>query len=156
MEIGQTAHQKRVEEFMRLAKQTVPEEPTLPDRQVRLLRARLIMEEALETIHSLGFNVAFDDFEIADKADFNDFIEFIENGEEDLEGVADGVCDISVVSIGTLSACGLKDKPLLEAVDANNLAKFGPGHSWNEYGKLIKPPDHKPPDFEKLVGEQRL
>ncbi|RME85522.1 MAG: hypothetical protein D6785_04320, partial [Planctomycetota bacterium] len=50
-------HQKRVEEFMRLAGQEIPEVPTLPDEKTRLLRSKLILEEALETIHALGFAV---------------------------------------------------------------------------------------------------
>ena len=156
MEIKQTPHQARVEKFMQLAKQQLPKEPKLPDRDVRLLRAKLILEEALETVTALGFTTDVAGFEIADKADFTEYIDFIENGRESLEEIADGCCDISVVTMGTLSACGLKDQSLLEAVDENNLEKFGPGHKYNEYGKLIKPPGHKPPDIQKLIEEQML
>ena len=170
---------------MQLAKQQLPKEPKLPDRDVRLLRAKLILEEALETVTALGFTVDVAGFEIADKADFTEYIDFIENGRESLEEIADGCCDISVVTMGTLSACGLKDQPLLEAVDENNLRKFENrcpkcdkivqalddppgqcachdcGEMWvgghhNEYGKLIKPPGHKPPDIQKLIEEQML
>jgi predicted HAD superfamily Cof-like phosphohydrolase len=154
MDIKQTPHQKRVEEFMRLAKQEVPEEPTLPPRNIRLLRAKLILEEALETIRGLGFNIAVGESEIVGKSDFQYLIDFLENGKESLEEIADGCADVSFVTIGCLSSCGLKDQPILEAVDQNNLEKFGPGHSWNEDGKLIKPPGHKPPDTKKLIEEQ--
>ena len=50
-------HQKRVESFMRLAKQDVPEKVTIPSDEVCRLRASLILEEALETISSLGCTV---------------------------------------------------------------------------------------------------
>ena len=46
-------HQQRVDEFMRLAKQNLPAVPTEPSEEVRLLRAKLIFEEAVETIRAL-------------------------------------------------------------------------------------------------------
>jgi predicted HAD superfamily Cof-like phosphohydrolase len=68
--------------------------------------------------------------------------------------VADGCADVSVVTIGTLSACGIADKPLLKEVDESNLRKFGPGYSKREDGKWIKPPDWKVPDIAKVLNEQ--
>ena len=50
-------HQLSVEEFMRNALQDVPDDPALPNEVVRLLRARLIFEEAKETIAALGFEL---------------------------------------------------------------------------------------------------
>jgi hypothetical protein len=50
-------HQKCVERFMELAGQEVPFQPTIPDEKTRLLRSKLILEEALETIEALGFDV---------------------------------------------------------------------------------------------------
>ena len=40
-------HQKRVEELMIKAGQNLPEVPIMPSKEVRLLRAKLILEEAL-------------------------------------------------------------------------------------------------------------
>lgn len=141
-----SGHYKKVEEFMRLAKQGTPSEPTMPDEETRLLRAKLIFEEALETIEGLGFNVCLDrlDLRCGD-------IEFEANNKEDLVEIIDGCCDIKVVTTGTLVACGVPDKLFQEEVDQNNLDKFGPGHSFREDGKLIKPPDHKPPKIKELL-----
>ena len=74
--------------------------------------------------------------------------------DPNLVEIADGCADLSVVTIGTLSACGIADEMLLGVVDANNLAKFGPGHSIREDGKLIKPKNHKPPDIAQLLEIQ--
>lgn len=144
----QTDHQKRVEEFMKKAGQNIPDKPTLPNRETRFLRARLIYEEAMETIEALGFDIQIP----LDSTK----VEFVDNGQENLVKIIDGCLDTSVVVRGCMSACGVKDKELLEEVDNNNLAKFGPGHSLREDGKLIKPPDHKPPRIRDLLKSQGL
>lgn len=146
-----TEHQQRIEEFMRKAKQELPSAPTLPDEKTRKLRAKLIFEEALETIEALGFEVV--QAPVGSVVSIAS-VEFAPSFVPDLSGIADGCADISVVTVGTLSACGIADAPLLRAVDENNLAKFGPGHSIREDGKLIKPPDHRPPDIAKVLQAQ--
>ena len=139
-----TDHQKRIEELMRRASQELPIKPIMPPQAVRQLRANLILEEALETIEALGFAV---------KLNNNDFVA-VQMGEPDIVKVVDGCADVSVVTIGTLSAFGVSDQPILEAVDANNLEKFGPGSYRREDGKWIKPPGHKPADIMDLLIKQ--
>lgn len=148
-----TEHQERVEKFMKLAGQELPDRPTLPNEEVRLLRAKLILEEALETIEALGMSVCVT---YKDGLTFGPTIEkhnicFIPNKTANLEEIIDGCCDISVVTIGTLSACGVPDQPFLEEVDENNLAKFGPGGYRREDGKWVKPPDHTPPKIKEVL-----
>lgn len=151
-----TEHQLRVEEFMKKAKQNLPERPTEPSSEVRILRAKLILEECLETIWK-GLGV-----KVYRRLDEHESIEIKEEGLQfavssdlpfDMIELIDGCMDISVVTTGTLSACGVPDKPFLELVDQNNLDKFGPGHSWREDGKLIKPPGHKPPDIQGTLDK---
>lgn len=138
-----TDHQNRIEKFMNLAKQDVPSEPSLPDPETCRLRASLILEEALETIDGLGCEVLYERSNNLTKSNLS----IVNVKEPSLVDIADGCADISVVTIGTLSACGIPDKKLLEIVDQNNLDKFGEGHSFRPDGKLIKPPDHRPPDI---------
>ncbi len=149
--IPSTQHHQRVLEFMLRAKQECPRVPTMPDAKIRELRAKLILEEALETIQALGFAVRMEsntnEVKMSDLAMYPEY-------EPNLVEIADGCADISVVTIGTLIACGIKDQPVLEEVDGNNLAKFLPGHSWREDGKLIKPPGHQKADFAKVLAEQ--
>lgn len=151
----QTTHQKRVEQFMCLAGQTIPNRPTMPDLKTRKLRASLILEEALETIQALGMIPHIKDainhglIPIEPK---DEIIWMGNPGGPSLVDIADGCADLSVVTIGTLSACGISDKPILEIVDQNNLEKFGPGHSIREDGKLVKPKGHTPPT-EAIIWE---
>lgn len=126
-------HYERVREFMRMAKQDTPDRIGLPDDTTRLLRARLIYEEAMETIHALGCCVSTIDGCADVILDFR--------FTPDLVGIVDGCADVSVVTIGTLIACGVPDSALLEMVDVNNLAKFGKGHSFRPDGKVIKAPE---------------
>jgi predicted HAD superfamily Cof-like phosphohydrolase len=142
-----TPHQQRIEAFMRLAKQDVPEAPVIPNDKILRLRAALILEEALETIDALGCDVLVDRTIFATKANTS----VVSSHPASLEDVADGCADISVVTIGTLSACGIPDEPLLEMVDQNNLDKFGEGHSIRADGKLIKPPSHQPPKIKEYI-----
>jgi predicted HAD superfamily Cof-like phosphohydrolase len=100
---------------MVLAGQDLPDRPTIPTKEVAALRARLILEEALETCAALGFpdvEVLQGDFDLGPMHD-----------EPDLVMILDGCADLSVVTIGTLSALGVNDEPLLALVDENNLAK---------------------------------
>lgn len=158
-----TYHQKRVDQFMKLAKQELPKTPCIPGVEVRRLRAKLIMEEALETIHALGFTVELDwlhDSPGGQRSHVwqeirNQDVGFVESGNgPDLIEIADGCADLSVVTTGTLSACGISDLPLLAIVNDNNMAKFGEGHSIREDGKLVKPPGHKPPDIASVLRVQ--
>jgi predicted HAD superfamily Cof-like phosphohydrolase len=137
-------HQRRVDDFMRLAKQGVPDRPTEPTEAVRLLRAKLIFEEAMETIEK-GLGVCC--------RVIDDVADFTIAGPFDLLETIDGCCDLSVVTVGTLTAVGIPDEPFLKLTDENNLAKFGPGHTIRADGKLIKPPGHRPPDIAGKLAE---
>lgn len=107
------------------ANQKVPDRPTMPDEDIRRLRAVLILEEALETVRELGFSVILNQsYDMTDKKEFEEFFAFVSNGKENLEGIADGCADTIVVTTGTLSACGIADDSLQNEVDVNNLAKF--------------------------------
>lgn len=162
-----TEHYDRIKAFMKGARQNTPDTPIMPDINTRRLRAALILEECLETIAALGFEpvISLDPETIEEcyenlsdegaSLSLNDLkLSLEENGPGSLVEIADGVADISVVSIGTLIACGIKDGKLLEVVDQNNLDKLGPGHSFRADGKLIKPANHTKPDIESIINEQ--
>jgi predicted HAD superfamily Cof-like phosphohydrolase len=142
-----TQHQINVEKFMAKAGQECPLWPTMPGDEIRLLRAKLILEEALETIHALGF------YQCDPKPFVDEFFLQAARVEPCLIEVVDGCCDLKVVTTGTLSACGLPDVPFQDAIDQNNLAKFGPGSYRRDDGKWVKPPDHKAPDIGRMIVE---
>ena len=150
-------HQKRIDAMTSKIpnRQPLPENVVVPDREIRLLRAKLILEEAIETIEALGCWLIIDGNIIS-----YDDIKVMQSGcqfkKENIIDVADGCADLSVVTIGTLSDFGIDDVELLEEVDQNNLAKFdGDGHL-NDYGKWVKPSDHQPPDIAKVLRQQGL
>lgn len=158
----QTPHQARVESFMVKAGQVVPSWPCVPSDDVLMLRAKLIMEEALETIQAMGIDleVRYTGVGAGGEIPVNKTsLRFKHNQTRllDLIGVADGCADISVVTIGTLSAFGMQDNPILKAVDESNLAKFrGDAHRCPETGKWVKPSDWQPPNLLKVLIDQGL
>ncbi len=151
-----TDHYLAVLEFMQCAKQDTPSYVRIPDEDVRVLRARLVLEEALELVEALGVDVEFPnvhDPEIDYAALHFDDLRFGPRKDHVIASaeVAKECADVAVVNTGTLVAFGIPDKALLELVDNNNLEKFGPGHSYDDYGKLIKPPGFKKPAMLSFV-----
>lgn len=136
-----TEHLESVRHFMMEAKQTTSFAVRCPTPEERILRAKLIYEEAMETIEALGVD------HILGK--------FVDAGEKNYNPVAvlDGACDIAVVTNGTLIACGLDGAfpEALKRVDQNNLSKFGEGSYLREDGKVMKPPNYKPVYLDDLV-----
>jgi len=141
-----TDHYQRVKAFMEKAGQATPSNVTIPDASTRELRARLILEEALETIAALGICVKHSNQLLTINT-----CDITSDNPVDLEGVADGCADISVVTIGTLISFGIDDEELLAEVDAANLRKFGHGSYVREDGKWMKPKDWIPPDIAKVL-----
>lgn len=145
-----TQHYQRVQDFMQKAGQATPDQMSVPDEQTRLLRARLILEEALETVHALGISIQVMDEDVTIES-----CSLTPDKPVDLEGVADGCADISVVTIGTLIAFGIEDEELLREVDEANLRKFGPGSYAREDGKWMKPQDWTPPDIARILRQSK-
>jgi hypothetical protein len=133
-------HPIDVLDFVERAGQVIP--LAGPDSDVplseRLSCARLILEEALETIHSMGVAAEGKIYEHADPT-----------GVMDLVKVADGLADLSVVTHGAAIRFGIHLAPVLAIVDQANLRKFsGDGHRDPSTGKWIKPSDFVGPEDE--------
>lgn len=156
-------HIDRVRLFMEKANQATPQKPTEPTEADRILRAKIIFEEALETIEKgLGVSITVYDYDrvsfINQSSDIfinqSSDIEFEICGQYDPIETLDGLCDLSVVGLaGTSIACGFPPEMMEEAieeVDKNNLSKFGPGHTIREDGKLIKPPNFEGPKLKEI------
>lgn len=122
-----TGHWRNVREFMEKADQEIHGTPVLPSEETLVLRAQLILEEALETIHALGACVQVK-VERQGWVDVDERLRGVRVEPSlfapDLEAIADGCADLSVVNIGTLISCGIEDEELLRAVDQNNIRKF--------------------------------
>lgn len=116
-----------------------PISPDVPKLRDAELRARLIAEEAVETIAALvGARAALG---ILDE--FGD--KLFEGNEEDgwaqpdLVEAVDGLCDLIYVTLGTAEAIGIDLEPHFDAVHAANMAKTSA--KINKHGKRGgKPP----------------
>lgn len=144
-------HQDRVEAFMRAGGHRVPDRPEVPTPEVCLLRARLALEETLETIAALGFEVVpHGDADHVHMAG----LDFRRVGQPDLVKVVDGCCDTRVIATGTLSAFGVADESVQREVDRSNMDKFKDGVQHDQYGKIKKPAGWRPPDLDGVLKAQ--
>ena len=94
-----TAHQLRIEDFMTKAGQKIPESPTVPPKEVLLLRAKLIMEECLEVLEELDVELWCNPFN-AKKTD--GIIDYFDASVTHLSKLIKELIDLSVVTNGKL------------------------------------------------------
>lgn len=133
-------------------RQRVPEEMyVIPDYETRLLRARLILEESVETIKALGF-------EVVPVGDFNGNTGLsleVSGKPLVLEDILDGCCDTIYVATGCLVSMGIPDNPHLAEVCRANNQKFPGGAVTKDpvTGKYLKPDGWCPPRHQAVRGE---
>jgi predicted HAD superfamily Cof-like phosphohydrolase len=122
--------QEDIRTLMQQYNQQVKESPELPDPETRLLRARLVFEEALEFVKGCGCTVTMtiaglhgeeetaviDDISVVpDPNRAPDFVEYV-----------DGCIDQLVVTYGALNAAGVKVQPAWDEVQRSNMSKAWP------------------------------
>ncbi len=156
-----TEHYERVELLHGLIKHPVLNSPAVPDLDRRHLRGNLCVEEVLELVDAMGLQFVVwlnSEMKIAVQLRRRrpsepkqwgawELLPCADAAEVSLPHVAKELGDCSVVITGTFASFGIHDRPVLEAVDKNNLDKTGPGHYFRDDGKLIPAPGHKPPDM---------
>lgn len=153
-----TGHYEDVKRFCILAGNQPPEGPKVPDSSQAELCAKLILEEAMETIAALGVEVRLmAEHSRHDPVVYKDlFLRAVKPA--DLVEVVDGCCDTRVVSTFTLVMCGVTDGKPQALVDANNLGKFDPalgGKRCELTGKWLKPPGYPKPDLAAEIQSQK-
>lgn len=131
-----TQEQKQVRDWMQAFGQATPSKPTIPDLATRKLRAKLILEEALEVVLALGIHIYiekhYEEPWILDKDSGIKRLRFDRGAEPNLLEIADGCEDLKVVTEGTLVACGLVEQvtgpgcvdPLFTEVMRSNQSKL--------------------------------
>ena len=97
--------------------------PEMPDADLRLLRTRLIVEEAGE---------------FAKAASCSDMVEMV-----------DALCDLLYVVYGAAVAMGVDLEPLFAEVQRSNMTKDGGGH--DNGGKVVKGPNFEEPDLATIL-----
>lgn len=147
--------QSMVAEFMLTSgRQHVPKEPEIPDLDSRLLRIKLIAEELSELAKASMIHCS-----ITIGGDFfayhHTYAPHGMDQEPDmLPDAADALADLLYIIYGTCVAWGIKIDPVFGAVHAANMEKLGPGARTRKDGKVLKPPDWKPPDIKAVLESQ--
>jgi len=104
----------------------VQDTPTMPSEKLRLLRARLIVEEAGEFLKEASLG--------------------------NMVGMCDALADLLYVTYGTAVVMGVDLEPISAEVQRSNMTKDGGGK--DSGGKILKGPDFEEPDLEKCLMEQ--
>lgn len=116
-----------VAEFHRALGVPIEERPTESTVERRVLRSRLIIEEASELMGAIAHS--------------------------DLIGIADGIVDLIYVTVGAAHEFGLPLDELWDEVHRSNMAKVG--GPIREDGKVLKPAGWRPPDVAGVVARAR-
>lgn len=142
--------QQKVREFHRAMGMPAPDVPSL-DSVRRELRARLILEEAIETVAALGFRafVGWRDTFSAEGHTSGPHITLHRAGNPDWPDVIDGLCDLRYVTDGTAVEAGIDLAAFFAEVHRSNMTKAG--GPVREDGKVLKPPGYEPPRIAYLL-----
>lgn len=113
--------------LMKQFHQEVKASPELPDAQTRLLRARLVFEEALEFVKSCGCTVNLTSAADGGSAVIDEIVIMLDpDREPDFVEYVDACTDQLVVTYGALNAAGVKAQPAWDEVQRSNMSKAWP------------------------------
>ncbi len=138
-----------VKKFMDACSQETHDSPTMPSRDVLLLRAKLLFEEVLEFIEAAGCTVG--------ETEDGELVVFIDREiNPDMVQLYDAIVDINYVSYGAACALGLDVEAGHNEVQRSNMTKVGLDGKVikNEFGKIQKPATFSPADLHKVLEEQ--
>lgn len=140
--------QAMVHEFHEATNSNIGTDPELRDNE---LRAKLIMEEAVETVAAMGY---WAEARISDANEPFIIAEFKKRfSEPNFPEVIDGLCDLIYVALGTAVTAGIDLDPFFREVQRANMEKLtGPKRA---DGKQLKPEGWRPPDIEGVLIRAR-
>jgi predicted HAD superfamily Cof-like phosphohydrolase len=119
--------QEDIVTLMKQFAQEVKDAPELPDEATRLLRARLVFEEALEFVRACGCTVARAESGDAKTAVIDEISVVVDaNSSPDFTEYVDGCIDQLVVTYGALNAAGVKAQSAWDEVQRSNMSKAWP------------------------------
>lgn len=136
-----------------------PERPGWPSQERIDLRVRLIAEEFCEFLRDCGLDYTLHIerwFDVNEGALDLVFASHTDREEPspvaNFPKAADALIDLEYVILGTHNEFGINSNPLWAEVQAANLSKSGGGE--REDGKILKGPEFKPPQIDRLLREQ--
>ena len=143
--------QERVEDFHAKFGSTIGMTPALRERE---LRAKLIMEEAVETVAAMGFTVyaTIEQNGVPGEAP-HQLTGFTKSFQEpNFDEVIDGLADLLYVVYGAAVTFGIDLEPFFAEVHKTNMAKEG--GATRADGKVLKPEGWKAPDIRGIRETQ--
>lgn len=136
------------------SRQSIPNDAGIPDLETRRLRAKLILEEAFETVEALGFAVTGRSGKSEIVLDPKRLYLVELSKGLNMEDAIDGCIDTMYVCVGTLMAMGVPDLPFVDEVCRANEEKFPNGKPIvNGSGKFLKPEGWNPPDILGVLAQ---
>jgi predicted HAD superfamily Cof-like phosphohydrolase len=141
-----------VQKFRHLSRLPIFNELGVPPKERIQLCATLCIEEPIETLEAMGVDpeIVLQMKELAKKA-----VASIDPSRVVMKDVADGLGDSDFVNEWSRCEFGIHGEPVADAIEEANLAKFGPGSSFREDGKVMKPPGWTPPDIQAVLDNQK-
>jgi predicted HAD superfamily Cof-like phosphohydrolase len=143
--------QKDVQDFHEKFGAKVGNQPNFDERE---LRAKLIMEEAVETVAAMGFSVfaTIDDTGVIGRRAFREVARYHgSHVEPNMVETIDGLCDLIYVTVGSAVSMGIDLSPFFNEVHRSNMAKVG--GATRADGKILKPEGWTAPDIYGLLGK---
>ncbi len=140
-------NQERVKIFMNTFEQECPTKPTIAAEKIRILRAKLILEETVEFIDALGLRLSWKKNNVILK----------QVKEPDLVKIADAIADLEVINKGSAVAFGIDSEKFFNLVMDNNMTKLVNGKPLKRAdGKILKPDGYKPvtEEIKKLLEKE--
>lgn len=124
--------------------------PTVGSAELRELRVKLILEEALEFAAACGFEVIASTGSEQSKVAS---IYLVSIGHPDLVEMADALGDLDYVVQGANLAFGIPSEEVMAEIHASNMSKLGEDGRpiYREDGKVLKGPNYFKPDLAKLL-----
>jgi predicted HAD superfamily Cof-like phosphohydrolase len=147
-------HQTPVLEFHEAFGALVSWTPTLPGKEIRLLRLNLLLEELLELAEASGFKM-----EVSSPHN-NPAPAFVSAGDTTYEAdlprivaAADALADLKYVVEGTALVWGIPLEACFLEVHRSNMSKLKPdGHPLlRADGKVLKGPNYRAPDLKQII-----
>ncbi len=140
-----------VQKFRKLSRLEQFNKLGVPPKDRIQLCASLCLEEPIETVEAMGADPALiaQMKELAAKV-----VASIDPAHVVMKDVADGLGDSDFVNEWARCEFGIHGEPVADAIEKANLAKFGPGASFREDGKVQKPPGWMPPDIQAVLDNQ--
>ncbi len=134
--------------------------PTVPDAQLRLLRVRLLMEEAAEFCAASGYPIEV--YVVKPDSDLVGVMAATVEHESpeliDIVEVADGLGDINVVTNGAALVWGIPIAAVDAAINESNMSKLGEDGKpiYDEHGKVQKGPNYFKPNIAEVLAKAGL